>query len=282
MKKILITGAGGGLGSVLANTLEKQYHVVATEADTLDVTLWETVDKITGEIAPDMIIHCAAIVNADQAQRDKMQTWRVNVEGTENIAKACKKLNAEMVFFSSDYVFNGELDRPYDEDDLVDPIQYYGITKVVGEQIVRDFVPNHYIVRISWLFGPSGYTFLQKMLSKVNEPTIKVVNDQTGSPTYTPHLSRAIEQLIQTGQYGTYHLSSEGYCSWADYASEIMRLTDSSAKVIGVNSNEYVTLAKRPRNSRLSKEKIYRLGVLRMPTWQDALKECLSNRGESK
>ncbi len=278
MNKILITGAGGGLGAVLTKFLIERYKVIATDSSSLDVTDYITVDQIIGQVKPDLVIHCAAIVNADQAQGNKLRTYQVNVAGTEAVAQACKKYGSEMMFFSSDYVFNGETNRPYEVTDLVDPINYYGITKIIGEQIVRDLVPHNYIVRVSWLFGPAGNTFLQKMLKKAGEEFVQVVDDQIGSPTYTPHLSKALEALFLSQKWGTYQITNEGFCSWADYAEEIFRLAGSHTKVIRVDSSIYQTLAKRPLNSCLSKEKIYAAGIGPLPHWKDALRECFEKR----
>lgn len=278
MDKILITGANGGLGAVLRLALTGRFEVVATDSSNMDVTDWDVVNHVIGKVRPKMVIHCAAIVNADQAQRDKARSYAVNVRGTENIVQACNLYGAALIFFSSDYVFNGLLDRPYCENDLIDPINYYGVTKIIGEQIVRDLVLRHYIVRVSWLFGPAGNTFFQKICSKASEPTLHVVSDQIGSPTYTPHLTKALIELIQTELWGTYHITSEGFCSWADYAKEILHLIGSSAQVIPVSSDDYVTLAKRPLNSRLSKEKAYSVGICPLPHWKEALCEFITGK----
>ena len=278
MNKILITGSNGGLGTVLKKFLSTQYAVVATDSTSMDVTDYEAVDRVIGAERPDLVLHCAAIVNADQAESNKLRTYSVNVLGTESVARACKKYNAAMLFFSSDYVFDGCQNHPYEVTDLVDPINYYGVTKVVGEQIVRDFVENSYIVRVSWLFGPAGNTFLQKMLKRAGEKNVQVVDDQIGSPTYTPHLAKAVEALFRSGKYGTYQITNEGVCSWADYAEEIFRLAGSSTKVIRVDSNTYQTLAKRPLYSCLSKEKFYSTGIGPLPHWKDALRECFEQR----
>lgn len=277
MKKILITGVDGGLGAVITKLLSDDYEIIETNRKSMDVSDEIAVNKVVSKVKPDIIIHCAAIVNADQAQADKSKTYQVNVKGTENIAKACEFSDAELVFFSSDYVFNGEGDSPYDEDSLIDPINYYGVTKVIGEQIVRDIVSKHYILRVSWLFGPAGNNFLQKILNKKNEDEIFVVDDQIGSPTYTVHLSNVVKELLYKNQYGTYNVSNEGFCSWAEYAREILFLSDSKTKVIPVNSDSYKTLAKRPMNSRLSKEKLYSIGIEKLPTWKEALKEYFNN-----
>ena len=279
MSKILITGSNGGLGSVIKKTLCANNEVVATDSSNMDVTDGVIVDHVIRAQRPDIVMHCAAVVNADQAESDKLRTYRVNVSGTENVAAACKKYGSEMLFFSSDYVFDGALDRPYEVTDLVNPINYYGLTKVIGEQIVRDLVERYYIVRVSWLFGPVGNTFFQKMMKRTSEESVQVVNDQIGSPTYTPHISRAVEALYRSGNWGTYQITNEGFCSWADYAEEIFRLAGSSTKVIRVDSNTYRTLAKRPLNSRLSKAMIHSIGIEPLPNWKDALCECFEQIG---
>ena len=273
MEKILITGAGGGLGKVLSQVLSDQYMVAAYTSKELDVTDKTAVAEIIKRDSPNLVMHCAAIVNADQAEGNKPATYNVNVRGTENVAHACTLCGAEMMFFSSDYVFSGKTSKPYEITDLVDPINYYGITKILGEQITRDLVERNYIVRVSWLFGPAGNNFLQKMLQKAGEPSVRVVDDQIGSPTYTPHLAQAVEKLFELRKYGTYHITNEGFCSWADYAEEIFRLKGSRTKVERVDSNTYCTLAKRPHYSCMSKKSAYEAGISALPHWKAALKE---------
>lgn len=278
VNKILITGSNGGLGAVLKTFLAERYIVIATDSTSMDVTDSAAVDRVIGAEKPDLVIHCAAIVNADQAEGNKPRTYSVNVLGTEAVAQACKKYGAKMMLFSSDYVFNGNQDHPYEVTDLVDPINYYGVTKVVGEQIVRDLVEHYYIVRVSWLFGPAGNTFFQKMLKRAGEESVQVVDDQVGSPTYTPHLAKAVEALYCSEKYGTYQITNDGFCSWADYAEEIFRLAGSNTKVIRVDSNTYRTLAKRPLYSCLSKEKACSIGIGPLPHWKDALRECFEQK----
>jgi len=277
LKKVLITGSNGGLGTVLKQSLSDKYDIISTCSSTMDVSDFEIVNRIMKDIKPNIVIHCAAIVNADQAESNKARTYNVNVKGTENIAKACNRYGAILIFFSSDYVFNGECEQEYDETSIVTPINYYGVTKIIGEQIVKDLVPKYYILRVSWLFGPYGTNFLQKILAKKDEKEIYVVNDQFGTPTYTVHLAKTISELLLKEEWGIYNITNEEFCSWADYAEEILRLAKSNTKVKRVNSETYKTVAKRPKNSRLSKEKIYSIGIEKLPTWKEALKEFLSS-----
>lgn len=278
MNKILITGSDGGLGVVLREYLSQRYNVVATNSISMDVTDKIAVERVINAERPDLVIHCAAIVNADQAEENKERTYNVNVRGTENVAQACKKYNAEMIFFSSDYVFAGNKDKPYEVTDTVDPIQYYGVTKVVGEAVVKNLLEHHYIIRVAWLFGPAGNTFFQKMMRRAGEESVHVVDDQIGSPTYTPHLAKAVEQLFNSRKYGTYQITSDGFCSWADYAEEIFRLAGSKTKVIRVDSNTYKTMAKRPMYSCLSKDSAINIGIGPLPHWKEALRECFEQK----
>ena len=271
MDRILITGADGGLGKVLKKELAKRYEVIAVNRAVMNITDQVAVDSVIREAKPTSVFHCAAFSDVDLAQKEKHQAYAANVRGTENVARACRRYGAALIFISSDYVFDGYLDRPYSEDDLVEPINYYGVTKVLGEQIVRDLLERYYIVRCSWLFGPAGHTFLQKIIQKASDSEIRVVGDQIGSPTYTPDLAKALSELAAIEQWGTYHVTNEGYCSWAEYAQEIIRLVGSGTIVTAVSSSEYQTPAQRPLNSRLSKEKLYSRGIHPLPHWKDAL-----------
>ena len=278
MTNAIITGAAGGLGLALQRAGEAQsdleYNIIPTDKSTLDVTNPEMVEAVFKHYKPSIVFHCAAI-NTDYAENNKDLAYSVNVLGTKLIATACAKYGATCVFFSSDYVFDGQLDRPYNENDLLYPVNYYGVTKLLAEELVQTIVPHHYIVRISWLFGPYGNTFLQKMVTKSKDPFVKVVDDQVGSPSYTLHLASAILNLVRTNQYGVYHITNDGFCSWADYAEEIFKRIGSNTRVIRVSSNEFETVARRPKNSRLDKTKFKNACSYALPNWRDALDEYL-------
>ena len=278
--RVLITGGSGGLAVALVRELKKEHEVLALPHSELDVTSKLSIDKVFEQSQIDLVLHCAAIVNADYAENHKELAYHVNVEGTQNIAEACRKNHSKLVFFSSDYVFSGDKEAAYDEDDLVYPVNYYGITKILGEEIVRNILDTHYIVRIQWLFGETGNTFFHKILDRKNEAFLNVVNDQRGCPTYTMDLAKAVGQLIQHNHYGIYHLSGEGTCTWAEYAREIIALSQGHGEIVEVSSNQYATSAKRPKNSVLSKEKAYSCGIDRLPDWRDALSRCYFNMHE--
>lgn len=278
--RVLITGGSGGLAVALGRELEKEHEVLALPHSELDVTSQLSIDNWFAQNHIDLVCHCAAIVNADYVENHKELAYHVNVEGTRNIALACRKNHAKLVFFSSDYVFSGDKDEPYDEADMVYPLNYYGVTKILGEQIVRSILDTHYIVRIQWLFGETGNTFFHKILDRKNESFLNVVNDQRGCPTYTMDLAKAVGQLIQLNHYGIYYLSSEGSCTWAEYAREILALSKGHGEINEVSSDQYSTAAKRPKNSVLSKKKSYSCGIDKLPDWRDALYRCYFNMHE--
>lgn len=275
MDKILITGANGNLGSTICSKLSGNYKVIPTDVDSLDIRDKEQVDKVFSNVCPDFVIHCAAIVNADFVEQNKQLAYDVNVTGTKNLSIACGIHKSKLLFFSSDYVFDGQENEPYGVDSLVNPINYYGVTKILGEQIVRDFVDQHFIFRISWLFGSKGYSFFRKMADKRFEDKVTVVNDQIGSPTYAPHLANAINDFLSITEWGTYHITNEGFCSWYEYAKEIFSGIGSKTQVVPVTSSEYSSLAKRPLNSKLDKTKSYEMGMKPLPSWKEALSEAI-------
>lgn len=217
----------------------------------------------------------------DRAEDDEENCRRVNVDGTENIAIACERLGAKMLYVSTDYVYGGAGDAPFEPSDPTDPKNVYGRTKLDGEKAVMKHLKNFFVVRTSWVFGINGNNFVKTMLRLGSEKDeLNVVCDQIGSPTYTPDLARLICDLIVTDKYGIYHGTNENYCSWADFASEIMKLGARKARVNPVPSTEYPVKAERPHNSRMSKSCLDDAGIKRLPTWQDALKRFLKELGE--
>ena len=290
--RVLVTGASGQLGHDVMLELKKrgieamgcdrgasdngEYETIA-----MDITDKERVNEVIAD-GYDAVIHCAAWTNVDAAEDEanKPAVYKVNVEGTENIALACKANDVKMMYISTDYVFNGEGDTPWDPDSKeFEPVNYYGETKLGGEKAVADNLDKFFIVRISWVFGPNGKNFINTMLSlSETHDELRVVNDQIGSPTYTIDLARLLVDMIVTDKYGFYNATNEGdYISWADFAKEIFKQAGKDTKVTPVTTEEYgLSKAKRPFNSRMSKEKLTENGFDRLPTWQDALARYLA------
>ena len=292
--KVLVTGTSGQLGFDVMNELKKRGHegVGADRHDSenadfehiiLDITDRDQVLKAVSEIKPDAIVHCAAWTNVDGAEEpENLAAVRaVNVDGTKNLADAAKAVDAKMVYISTDYVFSGEGETPWqpDQKDYA-PLNVYGQSKLDGELAVANTLDKYFIVRIAWVFGQNGKNFIKTML-KVAEThdEVRVVNDQIGTPTYTIDLARLLVDMIETEKYGYYHATNEGgYISWADFTKEIYAQAGVNAKVIPVTTAEYgLSKAKRPFNSRLDKSKLKENGFEPLPTWQDAVKRFLEN-----
>lgn len=298
--KVFVTGVAGQLGHDVMNELAKRgYKGVGTDVAQvyngikdgsavtkmpyvqMDITDKEAVERIITRINPDTVIHCAAWTAVDMAEDDdKVEKVRaVNAGGTENIAKACKKLDCKMVYISTDYVFDGQGTEPW-KPDCKDykPLNVYGQTKLEGELAVSGTLEKYFIVRIAWVFGVNGKNFIKTMLNvgKTHD-TVRVVNDQIGTPTYTHDLARLLVDMIKTEKYGYYHATNEGgYISWYDFTCEIYRQAGLETKIIPVTTEEYgLSKATRPFNSRLDRSKLTENGFQPLPTWQDALSRYL-------
>lgn len=275
--KVLVTGVKGQLGYDVVNELKKRGHMaVGTDVEEMDITDAGKVETVLKNEKPDAVIHCAAYTAVDAAEDNEDLCIKINAEGTENIAKACQDLNCKMLYVSTDYVFDGEGERPWEPDDEREPLNVYGITKYEGELAVEKYVEKFFIVRIAWVFGKNGKNFIKTMLNlgKTHDE-VKVVDDQIGSPTYTFDLARLLVDMIETDKYGRYHATNEGLCSWYDFAKEIFKQAGMNIKVSPVTSEEFAAKAKRPHNSRMSKEKLSENGFERLPKWQDALARYL-------
>lgn len=271
--KILVTGYTGQLGyDVVREGSSRGLEMHGIGSKGLDITNEIDVYTFVTELRPDAIIHCAAYTAVDKAEDDRKACWDVNVEGTRFLAKAAKEVNAKLMYISTDYVFDGQGETPFDENDPPNPSGYYGLTKLEGEKIVKTLLDKWFIVRISWVFGINGNNFVKTML-KLSESRneLNVVGDQFGSPTYTSDLSHLLIDMIQGDKFGTYHASNEGFCSWADFAKEIFKLTNKNIKVNEIPTEDYPTRAIRPKNSRMSKQKLVDSGFSPLPSWQDAL-----------
>ena len=275
--KFLITGFKGQLGYDINRELIKRGYtdILALDKDEMDITNKEEVSRIIGDYKPDVIFHCAAWTAVDKAEELSDACRMVNVSGTKNMVDASIEVGAKIIYMSTDYVFDGTKDGVYTEDDTVNPKSVYGQTKYDGEVEVRKN-PNHFITRISWVFGINGGNFIKTMLKlSDNHDTLSVVDDQIGSPTYTVDLARLLVDMSETDKYGTYNATNEGYVSWADFAEYIFKVNNKNVKVNHVSTEDYLKLtgtvqAYRPRNSRLSKDKLEENGFVRLPSWEDA------------
>ena len=272
MTKVLVTGANGMLGQDLCPILQDEgYDVIETDVQTLDITNTKMIDEVLSKEKPDIVIHCAAYTNVDKAEEDIKTAELINVKGTENIAKACKKYNAEMVYISTDYVFDGKGTRPYLPNDKANPIGAYGKTKWGGEEAVRKNLEKYYICRTSWLYGHHGKNFVETMISLADKPELKVVDDQVGCPTWTVDLSNAIVKIIKDKKYGTYHTCGGGNTSWYGFAKEIFKYADLNVNLKPCTTEEFPRPAKRPAYSIMDNNGICR-------NWKIALKNYIELR----
>ena len=271
--RVLVTGANGQLGyDVVQHLNELGIEHLGVERNVLDITNQDAVSKILTSYGPDVVIHCAAYTAVDKAENDRENCYAVNVLGTRYIAEVCQNIDAKMVYISTDYVFDGEGNEPFKETDQPNPINYYGQTKYEGELEVQKLLQKYYIVRISWVFGNHGSNFVKTMLRLGKEKKeVSVVCDQIGSPTYTPDLAKLLVEMIQTDKYGIYHATNEGYCSWYEFACEIFKQAGMDVKVKPIRTSQYPTLARRPLNSRISKQKLDNQRLKRLTSWENAL-----------
>ncbi|MCI5569494.1 MAG: dTDP-4-dehydrorhamnose reductase [Lachnospiraceae bacterium] len=282
--RFLITGVKGQLGHDIMGELKKRGHeTVGVDIEEMDITDPKACEKVITEAKVDGVFHCAAYTAVDAAEDNKELCMKINVQGTENIAKVCEKLDIKMMYISTDYVFNGEGTRPWEPDDKTEPLNVYGESKYYGEVAVTDHVKKFYVVRIAWVFGINGKNFIKTMLRLGKErDELTVVDDQFGSPTYTYDLSRLLVDMMETDKYGFYHATNEGICSWYEFACEIFRQAGLNVKVTPVSSKEYNSKAKRPSNSRMNKDKLTENGFERLPKWQDALSRYLRELKEQE
>lgn len=279
--RILVTGMKGQLGFDVVNELEKRGHTaIGVDVDEMDITDAEAVEKEMKADDLDAVIHCAAYTAVDAAEDNREICMRVNADGTRNIARVCKELDLKMVYISTDYVFDGKGERPWEPDDARNPLNVYGESKYQGELAVEECLDKYFIVRIAWVFGVNGKNFIKTMLKLAeNHKEINVVNDQTGSPTYTYDLAVLLVDMVETEKYGRYHATNEGLCTWYEFAKEIFRQAGLDVKVNPVSSEEFPAKAERPHNSRMDKSKLTDNGFALLPTWQDALKRYLEAIG---
>jgi len=303
--KVFVTGVGGQLGHDVINELHKRgYEGIGSDIhpaysgiadgsavpdisyEALDITDSAMVREVLTRVLPDVVIHCAAWTAVDLAEdedtREKVRA--INAGGTRNIAEVCKELDCKMVYISTDYVFDGQGTEPWQPDcKAYRPLNVYGQTKLEGELAVANTLEKFFIVRIAWVFGMNGNNFVRTMLKLGKKfDTLRVVNDQIGTPTYTLDLARLLVDMTETEKYGYYHATNEGgFISWYDFACEIFRQANYSTRVTPVTTEEYgLSKAVRPFNSRLDKSKLVESGFAPLPTWQDALARYLKENEE--
>lgn len=275
--RILVTGVKGQLGYDVVNELNKRGHTpVGVDVEEMDITDAIAVEKEMKKDSLDAVIHCAAYTAVDAAEDNQEVCMRVNAEGTRNIARVCRELDIKMIYISTDYVFDGEGERPWEPDDERNPLNVYGESKYQGELAVEEYLDKYFIVRIAWVFGVNGKNFIKTMLRlSENNKELNVVNDQIGSPTYTYDLAVLLADMVETEKYGRYHATNEGLCTWYEFAKEIFEQAGVEVKLNPVSSEEFPAKAKRPHNSRMDKSKLTQNGFQRLPSWQDALKRYL-------
>lgn len=275
MQKVLITGANGMLGQDLSQILENNgYEVYKTDIDNMDITDLNSVKSVIEEQNPDIVVHCAAYTNVDKAEEDYEAAYKINVTGTENLAKVCGDNDVKLVYISTDYVFDGDLasGAKYKPSDITNPINNYGKTKWLGEVVVRKYCKKYYIARTAWLYGIHGKNFVETMISLASKPELKVVDDQVGCPTWTVELCNGIIKLLQGKAYGTYHLCGGGATSWYGFAKEIFKLSNLEVNLAACTTDQFPRPAKRPKYSVMDNGGLCR-------NWQDALADYIKLRG---
>ena len=278
--KVLLTGGKGMLGRTLVRELGGEFEVIATDLPETDITDEVSLDVIFGQHAPDAVIHCAAMTAVDRCETERDLAFRLNARGTANVAALCNRRGIRLVAISTDYVFDGDSYRSYNEfDRATGGRTVYGQSKFAGEEAVRTLCPNHVIARISWLYGAGGPSFVHAMMSLADgsRPVLKVVADQLGNPTSAVAVARALREMLKRPNLcGTFHVTCEGEATWAEFAEEIFRLAGKEQKVQPCTTEEFPRPAPRPKNSRLDKMGLRLAGLPPMPDWKDALAEFMA------
>lgn len=275
--KILVTGCSGQLGyDVVRRLQDLKIDCLGASRKDFDLTNESDTKNFIKNYKPDAVVHCAAYTAVDKADDERDICYRTNVLGTRYIAQACKDIDAKILYISTDYVFDGKGDKPFEVTDIPNPINYYGKTKYEGELEIQNYVDKAFIVRISWVFGANGNNFVKTVLRLSRErKELNVVSDQIGSPTYTYDLAELISDMITTEKYGIYHATNEGCCSWYEFASAVFDMADINIKLNPIRTEDYPTKALRPKNSRLSKKSLDLNGFQRLPHWKNALEEYI-------
>jgi dTDP-4-dehydrorhamnose reductase len=283
--KILLTGAKGQLGSECKTVLKSDYEIIDTDLEEFDITSWDTVIMTISQVSPDVILNCAAFTNVDECERKKEESERINVEGPRNLAQGAARYEKTIVHISSDFVFDGRkrFPQPYFEDDPMNPLSFYGITKMESELAVKQNAPHYILIRTGWLYGIQGDNFIKRILKRAvhkDQEPLRVVDDQFGSPTWSFRLARQIKTLIDKGKEGVYHATAEGYCSRYEWARYVLERLDIKIPIVACTSDEYPTPAKRPANSILENRQLKTEGLNSMLAWQTDTDTFLDTYGE--
>ena len=283
-KKVLVTGAKGMLGTDLVSRLKstRKYDIVAVDVEEMDITRLAQVKSVMLDCRPQVVIHCGAYTNVDRAERERELAMAVNSEGTKHVAFFCRELGAEMIYISSDYVFDGTKQTPYIETDMPNPINVYGASKLAGETHVAALLERYKICRTSWLCGVHGRNFIDTILAAVAEGRpLSVVNDQVGRPTFTFDLATALAWVLERPESGIYHMTNSGYCSWYEFAQRIVQLSGAKGVTLRpVTSEQFRSLARRPHFSVLENRYLEHLGFKGLPRWETSLKDYFARRAE--
>ena len=292
MAKILVTGAKGQLGTDLVEILARNHDVEGTDVDTADIRVPDAVRSLVQRVRPDVVVHAAAYTDVDGCEGNAEEAMSINATGTKNIAMACQEIGGRMIYYSTDYVFDGSKQTPYVEEDLANPQTVYGLSKLHGEEWVRQTMQQYAILRVAWVYGKAGRNFIRTMLSvgkaqlkaieegREHQP-IRVVGDQVGNPTWTEDIVYQTEQMIARELVGTYHATSEGSCSWFELAKEVFNVMKMPVELVECTTAEYPRPAKRPANSALENAALERVAANRMRPYQLALWEFLGNHGKA-
>jgi len=281
--RVLITGSNGQLGSSVKDALKKTNHIVfATTRQTMNLEDKQKVKSSILEFLPDVIIHCAAYTNVDKAETDKELCFKINVLATKWISEACAKINSKLIYISTDFVFDGFSEKPYEPHDKTNPINYYGLTKLQGEQEIRSNLNKFFIVRTSWVYGQNGNNFVTKILDLANShKSIKVVDDQIGAPTYTEDLAFQILKFIDSKKYGTYHLANIGTTSRYQYAMKVIAIAKKENEIIPCSSSDFKQLANRPKNTSLNLDRNPDKNIKISNKWESSLKTFIQKLKKS-
>ena len=276
--KVLVTGVKGQLGYDVVKDLKKRGHEpIGVDREEMDLMNNDAIREFIMNTRPEAIIHCAAFTAVDKAEEEVEVCYQVNAEATKVIAECAKELDITLIYISTDYVFDGTKEGEYVETDVPNPINVYGASKLLGEQYVQQLLEKYYIVRISWVFGENGNNFIKTMRRLGSErDELNIIHDQVGSPTYTADLAPLLVDMMETNNYGIYHATNEGTCSWFEFANEIFKQSNIEVKTNPITTDQYPTAAKRPMNSRMSKDKLTEFGFALLPSWEEALNNYLN------
>jgi dTDP-4-dehydrorhamnose reductase len=281
-KRVLVTGANGMLGTDLVTRLKtaRKYDIIAVDIQEMDITHLAEVKSTMLEHRPDVVIHCGAYTNVDRAEHERESAMNINGDGTKHLAFFCRELGAEMIYISTDYVFDGTKQTPYLETDRPNPINVYGASKLAGEEHVAVLLEKYKICRTSWLCGVHGHCFIDSILRAVQEGRpLSVVNDQVGRPTFTFDLADALAWILDKAEYGIFHVTNSGFCSWYEFAQRIVQCSGAKGVTVRpITSEQFRSLARRPHFSVLENRHLEHLGFKPLPRWEDSLKEYFSRR----